>query len=93
MILKMELKTHLTSELQLSGPEAAFKNRNCGCDMKAETHRCFVPPSKRDCILYEIFPKSFSAGLVWSYSSLYKKYSLLFGLLSFWLREERWSAI
>lgn len=60
VILKMELKTHLTSQLQLSGPEAAFKDRSCGCDMKAKRSRCFVSaPSRRDCILYEIFPKSF----------------------------------
>jgi hypothetical protein len=46
VILKMELKIHLTSQLQLSGPEAAFKDRSCGCDMKAKRLRCFVLPQQ-----------------------------------------------
>lgn len=46
MILKMELKTHLTSQLQLSGPEAAFKDRSGECDRKAKRPRCFVLPQQ-----------------------------------------------
>lgn len=46
-ILKMGLKIYLTSQLQLSGPEAAFKDRSCGCDMKAETQMLCLPQQER----------------------------------------------
>lgn len=82
MILKMELKIHLTSQLQLSGPEAAFKDRSCGCDMKAKRPRCFVSPPAGETAYFMRFFQRASVGLLWSYSSLYKRYSLLSGLLS-----------
>lgn len=69
MILKMELKIHLTSQLQLSGPEAAFKDRSCGCDMKARDADALSAPSRRDCILHTFLQRT-SAGLLWSHSSL-----------------------
>lgn len=46
-ILKMGLKIYLTSQLQLPGPEAAFKDRSCGCDMKAETQMLCLPQQER----------------------------------------------
>lgn len=86
MILKMELKTHLTSQLQLSGPEAAFKDRSCGCDMKAKRPRCFVSaPSRRDCILYEIFPKSFCRIALVLFFSLQKVFTTVWSFEHFGL--------
>lgn len=64
MILKMELTTYLTSQLQLSSPEAALKDRSCGCDVKANRPSCLVPSSRRDCTLRRFFflPKELLLG-------------------------------
>lgn len=81
MILKMELKIHLTSQLQLSGPEAAFKDRSCGCDLKAKSCGCFVCPQQERLHTSHGGSKGLLLGCFGLTLLFYKMYSLKSGLL------------
>lgn len=63
MILKMELTTCLTSQLQLSSPEAAFEDRSCGCDVKATSPAAlFLPAGDTAYLGYFFSPKELLLG-------------------------------
>lgn len=81
VILKMEVKIHLTSQLQLSGRGAAFKDRSCGCDLKAKSSGCFVRPQQERLHTSQGGSKGLLLGCFGLILLFYKMYSLTSGLL------------
>lgn len=90
VILKMEVKIHLTSQLQLSGPRKQhLRTGVVDVTWKLRAADALSAPSRRDCILHRAAPKDFCWVALVSFFSFIKCIHWRLVFWGFWLREER----